>query len=84
MSLHLLLALDLAIVAAAALSSLLWLRASRGRLRRVSRAEVLDHADYNRLVCAINRAQIRNSHAALATGVVAALAGARLLLAVAS
>lgn len=46
-----------------------WLLASRGRLRRVSYAEELDAADLNRMIVAINRAQILNGRAALATAV---------------
>ncbi|WP_228243039.1 hypothetical protein [Porphyrobacter sp. GA68] len=72
--------LDALIVLGAAASSLLWFRASRSRVRRVSRFEALDHADYNRLVTTMNRTQILNSHAALMTGLTAALASVRLLL----
>lgn len=46
-----------------------WLLASRGRIRRVSYAEDLTAADLNRLVVAINRSQILNGRAALATAV---------------
>ena len=49
------LALELAIAAAAFLSGYLWWRASRRRLRRVSRHEILDHADINRIVTNLNR-----------------------------
>lgn len=70
--------LDFLIIAAALLSAWLWLAASRTRLRRVSRHEVLDAADVNRIVTAMNRAQILNSRAALATAAAAILAAARL------
>jgi hypothetical protein len=71
----LILLLDLVIIAAAAASGLLWYRASRGRMRRVSAVEHLNYQDLNRLVVAFNRTQILNRRAALATAV-AALAGA--------
>lgn len=71
----LLLALDLLIIAAAAMSGVLWFKASMGRMRRVSASEKVDHQDLNRLVVAFNRTQILNRRAALATAV-AAFAGA--------
>ena len=74
------LALDLLIIAAALASAWLWWAASRHRVRRISRDEVLDAADINRLVTALNRTQILSSRAALATALAAALAGLRLLL----
>ena len=75
----LLIALDALTVISAALASYLWFRASRRKLRRISKHEVLDHADFNRLITALNRAQILNSRAALATGVTTALASISLL-----
>jgi hypothetical protein len=39
---------------------------------------VLDHADINRMVIAMNRTQILNSQAALSTAIAAVLAGLRL------
>jgi membrane protein implicated in regulation of membrane protease activity len=71
-------ALDVAIIVAALASAWLWWRASRQRLRRISRNEVLDHADINRIVIAMNRTQILNSQGALATAIAALLAGLRL------
>ena len=70
--------LDAAIVVAALLSSWMWWRASCQRVRRVSRHEELDAADINRLVTALNRTQILNSRAALATAAATILAGLRL------
>ena len=70
--------LDTAIIVAALASAWLWWRASRQRLRRISRNEVLDHADINRMVIAMNRTQILNSQAALSTAIAAVLAGLRL------
>ena len=55
--------LDLLIVAAALASAWLWFIASRHRVRRVSRHEVLDAADINRIVTALNRTQIPNARA---------------------
>ncbi|GAA3996599.1 hypothetical protein [Sphingomonas humi] len=70
-----LLALDLLIIVAATASGILWFKASRGQMRRVSATEHLDHQDLNRLVVAFNRTQILNRRAALATAL-AAFAGA--------
>ena len=67
--------LDLGVVAAALLSGLLWWQASRKRLRRVSRFEEMSNADLNRIIVALNRAQILNSRAAKTTSVAALLAG---------
>jgi hypothetical protein len=72
--------LDFLIVLLALMASALWFRASNRRLRRISKHEQLDHADFNRIVTALNRSQILNSQAALATGVTTAMAGLRLLL----
>jgi hypothetical protein len=71
----LLLPLDLLIIAAATASGILWFRASKGRMRRVSATEHLNHQDLNRLVVAFNRTQLLNRRAALATAL-AAFAGA--------
>ena len=76
----LMIALDLLIAVAALASAWLWWAASRHRVRRISRHEVLDAADINRLVIALNRTQILSSRAALATAVAAILAALRLLL----
>lgn len=72
--------LDFLILFSALAASALWLRASSKRLRRISKNEELDHADYNRIVIALNRTQILNSQAALATGLTTALAGLRLIM----
>jgi hypothetical protein len=70
--------LDTLIIAAALASSWLWWRASCNRVRRISRREVLDAADINRLVIALNRTQILNARAALATACAAILTAIRL------
>ena len=58
-------------------SAVLWFLASRNRLRRISRHEVLDSADINRIVTTMNRTQILNSRAALATALSALFAAIR-------
>jgi hypothetical protein len=75
-----LLTLDLLTVGAALASAWLWWAASRHRVRRVSRDEVLDAADINRLVTALNRTQILSARAALATALAAVLAALRVCL----
>jgi hypothetical protein len=70
--------LDLSIVAAAFLSGMFWWLASLKRLRRIYRDEVLDHADFNRMVVAYNRTQILNARAAIATAAAGILAAIRL------
>ena len=75
-----LLALDLLIAGAALASAFLWWAASRHRVRRISRHEVLDAADINRLVTALNRTQILSSRAAFATALAAVLAAVRVCL----
>ena len=72
--------LDAAIVVTAVLSAWFWLRASGKRVRRVSKHETFDYADINRLVVALNRAQILNARAAKATAAAALLGGLRVLL----
>ncbi|MEJ1161832.1 hypothetical protein [Prosthecomicrobium sp. N25] len=69
--------LDCGIIAATLASSWFWWRASRQRVRRISLRETLDAADINRIVTALNRTQILNSRAALATAAAAALAAIR-------
>lgn len=68
--------LVIAIVAVA--SAWFWLQASTRRLRRVSKFEDFDHADFNRVVTALNRAGELNARAALATACASLLAGTRL------
>jgi hypothetical protein len=69
---------DFGIIFAALASAWLWWLASRHRIRRISRYEDLNYADINRIVTAMNRTQILNSRAALATAIAAAIAGLRL------
>jgi hypothetical protein len=72
--------LDVLIVAFAIVSAWLWWLASGRRLRRVSRHEVLDASDLNRIVTALNRTQILNARAALTTACAALLGAARVCL----
>ncbi len=72
--------LDFTVIGFALASGWLWMSASRRKIRRVSKHENLDAADYNRIITALNRAQILNSRAALATGVAAMFAALRLLI----
>ncbi|MFZ6765141.1 hypothetical protein [Pseudoroseomonas sp. WGS1072] len=51
----------------------LWFQASGGRVRRVHTRDLIDGGDLNRLVIAMNRAQILNRRAALAATVSALL-----------
>lgn len=70
--------LDLSIVAAAFLSGMFWWLASQKRLRRIYHREMLDHADFNRMVVAYNRTQILSARAAIATAIAGILAAIRL------
>jgi hypothetical protein len=72
--------LDALIILVMLLSAFLWFLASRSRLRRISRHEVLDYADINRIVTAVNRAQILNSRAAFMTALAALLAAFRVMI----
>ena len=76
----LIVALDLAIIACAAASGVFWYMASGRQVRRISRSEVLDSMDLNRIIVAFNRAQILNRGAALATSATGLLAAVRLCL----
>ena len=69
--------LDALIFVSALIASYLWYRASVRKLRRISKDEVFDRADYNRLITAVNRTQILNSRASLATALATALATLR-------
>jgi len=60
--------LDLAGMLSALAAAWLWYLSSRRRLRRISRSEVLDYHDLNRIVTSINRNNLLNGRAALAAG----------------
>ena len=72
--------LDVLIAGFAGASAWLWYLASRHRTRRISRNEVLDAGDLNRIVTALNRTQILNSRAAITTACAAVLATIKLCL----
>lgn len=73
------LALDLMILGGACISAWLWFKARRHRVRRISRREMLDAADINRIVVALNRTQILNARAAMTTALTAGFAMLRLI-----
>lgn len=73
-------ACDMLAMGSALVAAVLWFTASRRRMRRISYREELNAADLNRMVVAINRAQILNARAALAASTSAVAVGARLLL----
>ena len=72
--------IDILILISAAASSWFWWKASGRKLRRIAHNEVLDSRDINRIVTNINRGQILNARAALATAISAALVAVRFFL----
>ncbi len=68
----LLTALDLGAIITAIFASAFWYQAGARTVRRVSRFEVFDVADINRMVTAMNRSAILNRRAALASAASAA------------
>ncbi len=58
----------LALVSALA-AAFLWWKASCNHVRRISLTEKLDAQDFNRIVIAMNRTQLLNRRAAIATAV---------------
>jgi uncharacterized protein with ACT and thioredoxin-like domain len=72
--------MDLLIIIFAMLSGWLWFNASRKLVRRISKHEQLDSIDLNRIIVAMNRTQMLNARAALATAAAATLAGLRIAL----
>lgn len=73
-------ALDILILISAAASAWFWWKASGRQLRRIAHNEELNSRDINRIVVNINRAQILNARAALATAISAALVAVRFLI----
>jgi hypothetical protein len=69
--------LDLAAIVATLVSAWFWFAASGRTLRRVSKAEEVDSRDLNRVVTALNRSQILNARAAIATGISALIVATR-------
>jgi hypothetical protein len=60
-------AIELSALITAVLAAILWAMACQHTLRRVSKSEVIDAADLNRMIVVINRSQILNARAALMT-----------------
>lgn len=73
------LVIDFIVILASAAAAWYWYSASRRTVRRMTRDEALDAADLNRIVTAINRNQLLNSRAALASAIAAFFAIMRLL-----
>nr|WP_298685467.1 hypothetical protein [uncultured Dongia sp.] len=69
--------LDILILFSTAFSAWFWWKASGRKLRRIAHDEKLDSHDINRIVTNINRGQILNARAALATAIAAALVAVR-------
>jgi hypothetical protein len=59
--------LDMLALLSAMLAAWLWYHASSNHVRRVDKDEELDHQDLNRIIVAMNRSQVLNRRAALAT-----------------
>jgi amino acid permease len=70
-------AIDILVLITALSAAILWLYASSQTLRRLSKTEVIDAADFNRIIVAINRAQILNSRAAIMTALSTLLVAVR-------
>ncbi|PPD15739.1 MAG: hypothetical protein CTY25_05425 [Methylobacterium sp.] len=69
----LILLLDLLALASAMAAAYLWFRASSVQVRRVNKSEDINSLDLNRIVTAINRTQLLNQRAALATALSAGM-----------
>ncbi len=65
--------LDLLALCTALVAAYLWFRASSYQVRRVSKSEDINSLDLNRIVTAINRTQLLNRRAALATALSAVI-----------
>lgn len=74
------LALDLIALVGAMCAAWLWFLSSQRRVRRLAHGETIDAADLNRLVVSINRTQLLNSRAALASAISALAVAARFVL----
>lgn len=73
----LLLVLEAAAAVAALIASGLWYQAGQRPQRRVTAEEEIDHHDFNRIVVGINRSNLLNRRAALATAVSTGLVAVR-------
>lgn len=65
------LGLDVASIVFALLASWFWWRASGRMVRRVEKDEELNSRDFNRIIVAMNRAQMLNERAAIASAIAA-------------
>jgi len=70
--------LDLLALVSALLAAYLWFRASNYRVRRVNKNEEINSLDLNRIVTSINRTQVLNRRAALASGLSAVIIALKL------
>lgn len=61
--------LDLLALVSALAAAWLWFRASSYRLRRVAKSEEVNWLDLNRIILGINRSQLLNRRAAMATAI---------------
>ena len=61
--------LDLAALISALVAAYLWWKASCNHVRRISLTEELNAQDFNRIITAMNRSQLLNRRAAIATAV---------------
>ena len=61
--------LEILAVLSAVIAAWMWWRASSHAPRRLTKGEDINHHDFNRLVTAMNRSQLLNRRAALATAV---------------
>ena len=71
--------LDIIALASALVAAWMWFLSSQRRLRRMQRDEEIDVSDLNRLVVTINRSQILNARAAMASAVSALSVAMRFL-----
>ncbi|EKV30490.1 hypothetical protein C882_4449 [Caenispirillum salinarum AK4] len=71
--------LDICAALAALAAAWLWYAAGQRPQRRVSKEEDLDYQDFNRLATGINRSNLLNRRAALATAASSSLVALRLL-----
>jgi hypothetical protein len=69
--------LDFVALSSALAAAWLWFKASGNTVRRVDKCEELNHLDLNRIVVAINRSQVLNRRAAMATAISALVIAAK-------
>ena len=71
--------LDVCALITAAVASYFWFYAGWRTIRRVSKHEKFDYADLNRVVVAVNRSNLLNRRAAIASGLSALFVASRML-----